>query len=79
MTIIDIIVAWLIFLGAIYLLYRSLWKMKGHCSGCASGACSKKGIKKITNSEMRLYSEKISTKGGDDYEIKNNKSKLIVI
>jgi len=25
--------------GAIYLLYRSVWKKKGHCSGCETG-CS---------------------------------------
>jgi len=47
MTIIDIILALLIFLGAIYLLYRSLWKKKGNCSGCISGDCKTKGIIKI--------------------------------
>ncbi|MBZ0157829.1 MAG: FeoB-associated Cys-rich membrane protein [Alphaproteobacteria bacterium] len=27
--------------GALYLLYRSLWKKKGHCQGCDSGVCDK--------------------------------------
>lgn len=31
--------------GAVYLLYRSLWKKKGHCQGCESGTCE--GKKKI--------------------------------
>jgi hypothetical protein len=26
--------------GALYLLYRSIWKKKGHCQGCDSGGCS---------------------------------------
>jgi len=30
----DIIIAAIILAGAFYLLYRSLWKNKGHCSGC---------------------------------------------
>lgn len=37
----DILVASVILAGASYLLYRSLWKKKGHChgcSGCGSGA-----------------------------------------
>lgn len=25
--------------GALYLLYRSIWKKKGHCPGCSSGTC----------------------------------------
>ncbi len=36
----DIIVASVILGGATYLLYRSLWKKKGHCHGCASGGCA---------------------------------------
>ncbi len=32
----------LIISGAAYLLYRSLWKKKGHCQGCASTECRKK-------------------------------------
>ncbi len=35
----DIIVASVILAGAAYLLYRSLWKKKGNCHGCASGGC----------------------------------------
>ena len=34
--------------GAIYLLYRSLWKKKGHCSGCEVGTCD---MKKKANSK----------------------------
>jgi len=46
MTIIDIIVALLIFFGAVYLLYFSICKRKGHCSGCASGVCKVRKTKK---------------------------------
>jgi hypothetical protein len=38
----DIIIAGVILAGAFYLLYRSLWKKKGHCQGCESGSCGKK-------------------------------------
>jgi len=38
----DIIIAGLILAAAAYLLYRSVWKKKGHCSGCDSGSCDKK-------------------------------------
>lgn len=44
----DILLAGLIIGGALYLLYRSLWKKKGHCSGCDSGGC---GMKKKNNSK----------------------------
>ncbi|WKZ31790.1 MAG: FeoB-associated Cys-rich membrane protein [Thermodesulfobacteriota bacterium] len=36
----DIIIAAAIIGGALYLLYRSLWKKKGHCQGCSTG-CDK--------------------------------------
>jgi hypothetical protein len=36
----DIIVASVILAGAAYLLYRSLWKKKGHCAGCSGGGCT---------------------------------------
>lgn len=52
MNIIDIIVAFLIFLGSIYLLYHSLWKNKGHCSGCTSGDCKTKGIIKVMRKKV---------------------------
>jgi hypothetical protein len=40
MGFVDIVLAGLIVGGAIYLLYRSLWKKKGYCHGCdASGKC----------------------------------------
>ncbi|MCM2357157.1 MAG: FeoB-associated Cys-rich membrane protein [Geobacteraceae bacterium] len=38
----DIIIAAVILGVAGYLLYRSLWKKKGHCQGCDSGSCDKK-------------------------------------
>ncbi len=38
----DIIWVALIIAGAVYILYRSLWKKKGHCSGCSSAACEMK-------------------------------------
>jgi hypothetical protein len=38
----DIIWMALILAGAGYLLYRSIWKKKGHCQGCDSCGCDKK-------------------------------------
>lgn len=35
----DIVLMAVIIAGAIYVLYRSLWKKKGHCAGCESGTC----------------------------------------
>ncbi|MGE5895002.1 MAG: FeoB-associated Cys-rich membrane protein [bacterium] len=37
----DILLMALIIAGAVYLLYRSVWKKKGHCPGCNSGTCKK--------------------------------------
>ncbi|KAF0145811.1 MAG: hypothetical protein FD156_489 [Nitrospirae bacterium] len=42
MGLIDILLMGLIIAGAVYLLYRSLWKKKGHCPGCDSGTCNVK-------------------------------------
>lgn len=39
----DIIWMGLIIAGTVYLLYRSVWKKKGHCTGCDSQTC---GLKK---------------------------------
>jgi hypothetical protein len=40
MGFVDIALIVLIVGGAIYLLYRSLWKKKGYCHGCdSSGKC----------------------------------------
>ena len=40
MGIVDYVLIGLIVTGAVYLLYRSLWKKKGYCSGCdISGKC----------------------------------------
>jgi hypothetical protein len=39
---VDIALIVVIIAGAVYLLYRSLWKKKGHCPGCDSGTCDKK-------------------------------------
>ncbi len=48
MNFVDIALMALIISGAGYLLYRSLWKKKGHCQGCDSGMCETKGKKKIS-------------------------------
>ena len=42
MGIVDIIWMAVILGGAGWLLYRSVWKKKGHCQGCDSGSCDKK-------------------------------------
>jgi hypothetical protein len=42
MGFVDIALMAVIISGAVYLLYRSLWKKKGHCQGCESGACTTK-------------------------------------
>ncbi len=36
----DIILMGVIVAGALYILYRSFWKKKGHCSGCSSETCA---------------------------------------
>ncbi|MFZ5448411.1 MAG: hypothetical protein ACOZFS_07220 [Thermodesulfobacteriota bacterium] len=35
----DALLAGAIVIGAIYLLYRSLWKKQGYCPGCDSHTC----------------------------------------
>jgi hypothetical protein len=45
----DVVVMILIISGAFYLLYRSVWKKQGHCSGCDTGACHGKSINKRTD------------------------------
>lgn len=42
MGFIDIVLMGVIISGAVYLLYRSLWKKKGHCTGCDSNTCETK-------------------------------------
>ncbi len=42
----DIVLMVLIISGAVYLLYHSLWKKKGHCAGCPGGSCDMDEIKK---------------------------------
>ncbi len=39
MSFVDIALMAVIIAGAGYLLYRSLWKKKGHCQGSCSGTC----------------------------------------
>jgi hypothetical protein len=34
MGIVDVVLIVMIVGGAVYLLYRSLWKKKGYCAGC---------------------------------------------
>jgi len=48
MGVADIIWMAVIISGAVYLLYRSIWKKKGHCSGCEVGTCE---MKKKVNSK----------------------------
>jgi hypothetical protein len=40
-------VVWMVSImaGALYLLYRSVWKKKGHCAGCDSQTCELKKCK----------------------------------
>lgn len=42
MGIADVVWMVLILGGAAYLLYRSVWKKKGHCQGCDNAGCSKR-------------------------------------
>ncbi|MFZ5452874.1 MAG: FeoB-associated Cys-rich membrane protein [Thermodesulfobacteriota bacterium] len=39
MTWTDLFLAGGIALGALYLLYRSLWKKRGYCPGCEVPSC----------------------------------------
>lgn len=41
MNFVDIALMAVIIAGAVYLLYRSVWKKKGHCQGCSSSICIK--------------------------------------
>jgi len=43
MSLTDILLAGGIIVGALYLLYRSIWKKQGYCHGCSSGNCPAKG------------------------------------
>lgn len=45
MSWVDFSLASGIVLGALYLLYRSIWKNKGSCGGCSSGTCPVKQLK----------------------------------
>ncbi len=51
----EIILAGAIILGALYLLYRSIWKRQGFCPGCTSEPCSTRG-----NSQKTLEGAKKS-------------------
>lgn len=42
MGVVDIILVVLIVGAAVYILYRSIWKKKGHCSGCNVETCETK-------------------------------------
>lgn len=48
MSFADIIWIIVTIAGAVYILYRSLWKKKGHCPSCDSGTCD---VKKKYNSK----------------------------
>ncbi|HWI41487.1 MAG TPA: FeoB-associated Cys-rich membrane protein [Verrucomicrobiae bacterium] len=36
----DLLIMAVILAASGYLLYRSLWKKKGHCQGCSDHGCS---------------------------------------
>ncbi|MEW6387162.1 MAG: FeoB-associated Cys-rich membrane protein [Thermodesulfobacteriota bacterium] len=38
----DLLLAGAIIIGAVYVLYRSLWKKRGYCPGCDAGTCPTK-------------------------------------
>ncbi len=40
MEYLDIVLMTGIVIGCLYLLYRSVWKKKGHCCGCDAGPCT---------------------------------------
>jgi hypothetical protein len=40
MTLVDLLLAGAIVLGAVYLIYRTLWKKQGYCPGCNGHTCS---------------------------------------
>jgi hypothetical protein len=40
MTILDFLLIGLFLGGAAYLLFRSLYKNKGHCAGCSKYGCT---------------------------------------
>jgi Fe-S cluster biogenesis protein NfuA len=42
MSFVDIALMAVIIAGAVYLLYLSVWKRKGHCGGCGSSTCTDK-------------------------------------
>lgn len=48
MGIADVLWMTLILGGAGYLLYRSVWKKKGHCQGCDNAGCSKSDLSLAT-------------------------------
>ena len=35
----DVLLAGAIVLGAVYLIYRSVWKKQGYCPGCDAHTC----------------------------------------
>ncbi|MDX9714260.1 MAG: FeoB-associated Cys-rich membrane protein [Dissulfurispiraceae bacterium] len=45
MGLIDIVLIAVIISGAGYLLYRSIWKKRGGCSGCSSGCSGDRGCR----------------------------------
>ncbi|NTU48360.1 MAG: FeoB-associated Cys-rich membrane protein [Syntrophobacteraceae bacterium] len=46
MGISDSIIAAVILAGAVYLMYHSVWKKKGHCQGCSDGVCASGKVKR---------------------------------
>ncbi|MEW5746649.1 MAG: FeoB-associated Cys-rich membrane protein [Nitrospirota bacterium] len=54
MNLTDAVWMAVILAGAVYLLYRSVWKKKGHCQGCDSGICNKKRGEEQPRSSQEL-------------------------
>jgi hypothetical protein len=42
MQLLDIVLTGALIGGALYLLYRSLWKKSGYCRGCSAENCQRK-------------------------------------
>ena len=48
----DFLLAAAIIIGAVYVLYRSVWKKRGYCPGCDSETCPTKPENKSPDSKF---------------------------
>ena len=58
----DVILAGAIISGAVYLIYRSIWKKGCYCPGCDSQTCPAKLDRKLANDDF----QKNQASPGDD-------------